>query len=245
MAPVKRKKYPAYQAYPNDLLGDPCFRRMSPDAQAFYRLLLDNIWVHDTQYSIPDDDEMIAAILGIKRARWEKMKKEILSPNKPLLGQKNGRLISRRLQAERRKQDKFHRAQSDRGKASAAARANRGSTVVQPAFNHSPVEPTRVNPSFTFTSSIEDNVNVGANAPGNRNDPQATALLIAERLRAIAGDRSTARHKNHRYYVKLAGELTMPQIERAITAARDASTEKGVDVFAYFGRVAETLRRNG
>jgi hypothetical protein len=122
------KKSPCFPFYPSDFFGDINVRVMPPDAQAFYLLLLANIWDYDTQYSIPDDMDLISTLLGIDRNRLDILFQFI----RPCFLVVKGRLISKRLKREKEKQDKYIKLQSDKGKRSAEVRFNRGSTVVQP-----------------------------------------------------------------------------------------------------------------
>lgn len=122
------KKSPCFPFYPSDFFGDVKVRVMSPDAQAFYLLLLANIWDFDTQYSIPDDAELLCNLLRIERSRFEILISEI----RPCFLVHKGRLVSKRLKEEKEKQDNYRKQQSEKGKRSAEQRFNRGSTVVQP-----------------------------------------------------------------------------------------------------------------
>jgi len=121
-------KSPCFPFYPSDFFGDVKVRIMSPDAQAFYALLLLNIWEYDTQYSIPDDENLISNLLGIDVHRLG----ILLAEMRPCFLTVRGRLISKRLKREKTKQDNYRKQQSEKGKLSAQQRLNRGSTVVQP-----------------------------------------------------------------------------------------------------------------
>lgn len=124
-------KPPAFQMYAKDFLGDAKVQSMSADAQAYYALLLIKIWSYDTQYSIPDDNDLIAGMLRITVERWVTLREEILR----VLTLKNNRLVSHRLHRELAKQRKYRKQQSLKGKKSAQLRYSRGSTTVQPVCN--------------------------------------------------------------------------------------------------------------
>jgi len=121
-------KAPCYQRYPSDFFGDSKVRIMSSDARAYYSLLLDCIWDFDTQYSIPNDDDLISKLLCIDIIRWQKISQEIIS----CLQVKSGRLISCRLKREKEKQDKYRKLQSIKGKAGGRPRKSPGLTPALP-----------------------------------------------------------------------------------------------------------------
>ena len=105
-------KAPAFKMYPSDFFGNPKVRLMSGEAQAFYALLLLNLWDYDTQYSIPDDDELIAKLLKVSLDFWKKLRLEIISA----LETRKGRLISLRLKEEKSKIDKYMKLQKEKAK---------------------------------------------------------------------------------------------------------------------------------
>jgi uncharacterized protein YdaU (DUF1376 family) len=124
------KKSPSFQFYPSDFFGDPKVRLMSADAKAFYALLLLNIWEYDTQFSIPDDPELIARLLEIAPKRWLLLREEIVKFSSAVRVTRNARLLSPRLKAEKEKADKFRESQREKIK----KRWNRGNTVVEPGL---------------------------------------------------------------------------------------------------------------
>ncbi|MDD2657774.1 MAG: hypothetical protein PHD04_03915 [Candidatus Pacebacteria bacterium] len=121
-------KSPCFPFYPSDFFGDVKVRIMSPEARAFYLLLLANIWEYDTQFSIPNDEKIISNLLGIFGEKFSAIFKEIL----PCFQEKNGRLLSKRLKHEKDKQVYYRKQQSIKGLKSASKRV----TTVQPQFNH-------------------------------------------------------------------------------------------------------------
>jgi uncharacterized protein YdaU (DUF1376 family) len=121
-------KAPCYQRYPSDFFGDTKVRIMSSDARAYYSLLLDCIWDYDTQYSIPNDDDLISKLLVIDTHKWLSFSQEIIS----CLQVKSGRLVSSRLKREKEKQDKFRKRQSINGKAGGRPRKSHGLPTALP-----------------------------------------------------------------------------------------------------------------
>lgn len=125
-------KSPCFPFYTSDFFGDIHVRLMSPDARAFYSLLILNIWEYDTQFSIPNDEKIIQNLLQISEEKFRAIFPEIL----PCFQEKNGRLVSKRLKHEKDKQLKYIKLQSLKGKKSAEKR----STTVQPRLNHGSTE---------------------------------------------------------------------------------------------------------
>jgi uncharacterized protein YdaU (DUF1376 family) len=125
-------KSPCFPFYPSDFFGDIKVRIMTGEEQAFYMLLLANIWEYDTQYSIPNDTKIIATLLKISEEKFLSISEKILD----CFQQKDNRLISNRLRRERAKQDKYRKAQSIKGKKSAEKR----STTAQPQLNNGSTE---------------------------------------------------------------------------------------------------------
>jgi uncharacterized protein YdaU (DUF1376 family) len=123
---------PAFQFYAKDWL-DFRVQRMSLAAQGAYLKLLCFMWNDSKdQCSIIDCNELLARAIGITSEQWLELRKEIQWASDPILEEKNGVLISRRLNHEAANQRKHRKMQSEKGRKSAEQRANRGSTVVQP-----------------------------------------------------------------------------------------------------------------
>jgi len=125
-------KSPCFPLYPSDFFGDIKVRIMTGEEQAFYLLLLANIWEYDTQFSIPDDPKIICTLLKISEEKFLTISPKILD----CFQRKNGRLVSKRLKHEKDKQDNYRKLQSDKGKKSAEKRA----TTVEPRLNHGATE---------------------------------------------------------------------------------------------------------
>ncbi len=125
------EKSPAFQFYPKEFLTDGNVAGMSLMERGAYITLLCVCW---QEISLPVGVDRLANMVGISKAHFAKLWPAI----SVCFVERDGRLIHPRLEKEREKQAEFRRRQSDRGKASAAAReANRGSTTV----------PTTVQPS--------------------------------------------------------------------------------------------------
>jgi len=123
---------PAFQFYPKDWL-DFKVQRMSYEAQGVYLKILCFMWNDSNdQCSISTVVQPLSKALGLSVHKCNTILKEIQEENEPIFEEKDGRYISSRLKAERKKQDKYRSAQSKKGKKSAELRRNRGSTVVQP-----------------------------------------------------------------------------------------------------------------
>lgn len=157
-------KSPCFPFYPSDFFGDVKVRIMTGEEQAFYMLLLANMWEFDTQFSIPNDPKIIANLLKISEEKWEAISGKILA----CFEQKNGCLVSKRLKKEKEKQDNYRKQQSIKGFKS----ANRRSTTVQLRFNHgSTVVPTGgvtgVQPEVnsSISNSISKKNNTGGKLP--------------------------------------------------------------------------------
>lgn len=116
----------------------------------------------DNQFSIPNDEKMLTKALGLSIKVFRKIFSEIQNEIDPILREKDGFLISERLKEEKRKQDKYRRDQSIKGKKSAEARRNRGtnngSTVVQPEYQ--PDTQPEGNSSSSSSTSINKNTKV-------------------------------------------------------------------------------------
>jgi hypothetical protein len=125
---------PAFQFYPKDWL-DFRVQRMSLAAQGAYLKLLCFMWADSAdQYSIIDNNELLARAIGTTVEQWLQLRKEIQCESDPILGEKNGYLVSLRLKHEATKQRRYRQLQREKGKRSAQSRLNRGSTAVQPEY---------------------------------------------------------------------------------------------------------------
>jgi len=107
-------KPPAFQFYPDDFIGGTC--DLSAEEVGAYIRLLCYQW---SRGIIPDDPAKLARIAGVN-VTLDTLQKFPEGKNP-------------RLEFEREKQAEYRAMQSAKGQASAKARLNRGSTVVQPS----------------------------------------------------------------------------------------------------------------
>jgi uncharacterized protein YdaU (DUF1376 family) len=99
-------KSPAFQFYPSDFMGDGKQAGMSLQECGAYIRLICVCW---NDGSIPDDVTRIAHIVGTNKSTMVKLWPAVRACFK----EKNGRLVHKRLEEERRKQADFRRRQSD------------------------------------------------------------------------------------------------------------------------------------
>ena len=129
---MAREQSPAFQFYPKDFLTSERVRLMSYTERGIYITLLCSCWLEG---SLPAEVGQLAALTGVPSVRFAKLWAGPLSAC--FYVREDGRLGQARLDKERAKQEDYRRRQSDKGRASAEARFNRGSTAVQPR----PVQP--------------------------------------------------------------------------------------------------------
>jgi uncharacterized protein YdaU (DUF1376 family) len=123
---------PAFQFFPKDWL-DFKVQRMSLAAQGAYMKVLCFMWKDSKdQFSILDNNDLLARAIGTTVEQWLELRQEIQQSCDPILEEKDGRLLSARLREEATKQRKYRRQQSEKGKRSAQQRLNRSSTTVEP-----------------------------------------------------------------------------------------------------------------
>lgn len=119
---------PAFQFYPDDFLGSGKVGAMTPGEVGIYVFLLCLDW-----------NETGFAYNPKRLARFCRTTEDAFAEAWEIVGEcfteRAGRWYNPRLEREREKQEKFRQKQVAAGIASAAARFNRGSTVVQPTFN--------------------------------------------------------------------------------------------------------------
>lgn len=143
---MAREKAPAFQFYPKDFISDERVMRMTYTERGIYITLLSVCWLEG---SIPGQPRAIAMMLKIPTARFLKLWRGPLS--RCFETNSDGRLIQKRLEREREAQARYRVLQSEKGKASAQARFNRGSTEGQPAL----VQPEG-NSSSSSSSSVSN-----------------------------------------------------------------------------------------
>ena len=89
--------FPYMPHYPSDYVADT--RHPSLDQHGAYRLLLDHAWLEKDCW-LPDDDAMIARILGVTKTRWLRSLKPAVMAFWSL---ENGRWTQKRQRKERQK----------------------------------------------------------------------------------------------------------------------------------------------
>lgn len=124
-------KPPAFQFYADDFLAGTF--SMSNEERGLYITLLCRQW---TQGHVTPDE-----VTRLGSTVVQPSINHVLTKFQP---DEAGNLKNKRLEAERAKQDAFRAKQSQKGKASAQARFNRGSTVVQPSGEPEPNSPSSV-----------------------------------------------------------------------------------------------------
>jgi uncharacterized protein YdaU (DUF1376 family) len=106
---------PCFPMYPSDFFGDPKVRLMDGYEQAFYAVLLMNMWEFREVINsphLPNDDQKLAKLLKISVKDWLKVKKAIFD----CLIVSDDKIESGRLLRENTKQDKYRKSQSEKGK---------------------------------------------------------------------------------------------------------------------------------
>jgi uncharacterized protein YdaU (DUF1376 family) len=140
MAP---QKPPAFQFYAKDFIAGTA--TMSLQEVGAYVRLLCHQWDAGFVPSDPKERSRICACsLKQESELWRKVGKKF-APHDDVF-------VNERLEAERQKQAEYRRKQSDNGKASAAARANGGST--EPPTMVEPSHQPNVNSSSSSSSSV-------------------------------------------------------------------------------------------
>src|SRR5687768_11369481 len=121
-------KAPAFQFYPKDWLILP-IQRMSLEAQGASFKIMCFMWSNEgNQCSIEDNAHHLANALGVPVEKWMALREEIQHSTGPLFNEKGGRLVSAMLRKTAAQQRKYRKLQSEKGKKSAYARSNHGST---------------------------------------------------------------------------------------------------------------------
>jgi uncharacterized protein YdaU (DUF1376 family) len=106
----KPGKSPAFQIYPKDFLADENVAAMTLEEVGCYWLLLCYCW---NERSLPNDLKRLARLLKIRPSHMARLW-EAVGPC--FVEDENGRLVNRRLQQERSKQEAFRENRSVSGK---------------------------------------------------------------------------------------------------------------------------------
>lgn len=131
---MAREKTPAFQFYPKDFLCDEAVRLMSHTERGIYITLICLCWLEG---SLPKEPAQLAKMVSIPVPRFLKLWN---GPIATCFQERDGRLVQRRLEKERAKQEEYRANQAAKGRQSAVARFNRGSTEPQPHVS-APVQP--------------------------------------------------------------------------------------------------------
>ena len=110
-----KKTSPCFPMYPSDFFGDPNVRLMDGHEQAFYAIILMNMWQNAKDKEmpfLPNDDQKLAKLLKISVKDWKKVKNAIFG----CLIVTDDKIESQRLSREKAKQDKYRELQSEKGK---------------------------------------------------------------------------------------------------------------------------------
>lgn len=150
-------KSPAFQFYPDDWLSSRKIALMTAEQEGAYIRLLCYAW-SDPDCSIPDDDTQLASLSRLG-SRWESVKDLVRSCFRSD-SKKPGRLINKRLVAEKKKQREFSKQRREAGLKSGVSRrsaTNKRSTSVQRESNE-PVEVSLNSLSSSSSSSPSSTV---------------------------------------------------------------------------------------
>lgn len=122
---------PAFQFYARDFLSDVRVMAMSLEEVGAYWKLVSICWLEE---GLPSELPVLARLLHVTPAKFAKLWPAI----EPCFRLVSGTYQHPRLDREREKQDEYRRKQSEKGRKSAEARSNHGSTTVQPEGNRTP-----------------------------------------------------------------------------------------------------------
>lgn len=173
-------KSPAFQFYPGDWL-DYKVLRMSYEAQGVYIRLLCHIWRDTkTQYSIHNDPDMLARILGLKKTKFSKIFSEIQWPGDPIFLENGDSIVSARLKKEKEKQEDI------RQKRRAAANARYSKCNANAEQMECPSSSTSVRTNISSTS-IEGHITKKApDLPSQEELTEASEKKIREYIDQIS-----------------------------------------------------------
>lgn len=145
----KRTTSPAFQFYPRDFLSSSKVDQMSMTERGVYITLLSRCWLDN---GLPIETKELAGLVRMKPQQFARLWSS--GQVGKCFTARDGKYHNDRLDDERQKQADYRRRQSDKGKASAAGRLNRGATGEQPALNRGSTKtlPTAVQPKGNSAS---------------------------------------------------------------------------------------------
>jgi uncharacterized protein YdaU (DUF1376 family) len=114
---MSKEPSPAFQWYPSDIQSDGRYRALPSVARGPYRDLLDFVWMEG---ELPNNDEVLAALVNLPVAEWQTHSKRILELFQ--VNPKTGMIRHRRLDAERKKQAAYRAARQHAGRSGAEKR---------------------------------------------------------------------------------------------------------------------------
>ena len=235
-------KAPAFQFYPKDFLTNEYVRLMSHTERGIYITLLCFCWLEG---SLPAEVGQLAALSGVPATRFTKLWSGPLSAC--FYVREDGRLGQPRLEKERNKQQEYRRRQSDKGRASAEARFNRGSTAVQPR----PVQPEGNSSIFNLHTPVTRATHVEP-PPKKPADPRVSEFLKwfpEEFKRRRNGAEYLVKHGKHGALVKqMLGATDLDRLKKyaAIMLKTNddfiAETDRGIEILsARFSWLSDKL----
>jgi uncharacterized protein YdaU (DUF1376 family) len=157
---TEKKTSPCFPLYPSDFFGDPKVRLMSGEEQAFYVILLMNMWQNAKDKEmpyLPNDDKKIAQLLRIDVRTWRKIRLAVFDCLKVTAE----KIESPRLSREKLKQDNYRESQSEKGKKGgrpSKPEESRSFSPVKPEESHGiiSVKPPNPNPNPNPKKAISD-----------------------------------------------------------------------------------------
>ena len=246
-------KAPAFQFYPKDFLTDEKVVRMSNTEVGIYIRLLSYCWLEGT---LPLETAALAHMARMQVKQFTKLWENSTVKTCFHIGD-DGRLHHKRLDGEREKQESYRRRQSDKGKASAAAR---GSTAVQPNGNHGsttvqpPVQPEGNSSSPSPISSLQTAVTSARVVSDDELGDRARELLEhygewyreerhGARLRLI---QNALTFQDALTLVETWDDARLEKLARLVLTTDDpfiSGTDRGFKIFALKASWADNLLR--
>lgn len=141
-----RSPSPAFSFYPKDWLSDANVTAMTFDEQGIYVRLLCHYWLEGT---LPASEEKLARLLGMPVKRFARAWVAL----QPCFRVEGDRLVQKRVETEREKQEAFRDSQANKGKMGGRPKApvkpdeSRGFISANPALTPPSPSPVRTLPT--------------------------------------------------------------------------------------------------